>query len=217
MAVSKESRKYKTVTIVLILVLLLLIGGGGAAVPFLLNKKSTPSDNPVNMCTFAKMTILSGQSRLFKDSANLLLASAPLEDNQEILPLENFGTLRLHDYDNNEENIGVYSLGVDCTKTIALGNYYNARELRISFLNPYTGTGNNLHVEIKSIGDGYNLEDDPVLEFARVDSDFLYLILQKRFKAPTTRVSTQTFSLKLLPMLKTGVNNLIMCTIQIHF
>lgn len=184
MVVSKESRKYKTVTIVLILVLLLLLGGGGAAVPFLLKKKPTPSDNPGSMCTFAKMTILSGQSRLFKDSTNLLLASAPLEDNQEILPLENFGTLRLHDYDKNQENIGVYSLGVDCTKTIALGIYYNARELRIPFLNPYPGTGNNLHVEIKSIGDEYNLELDPVLEFARVDSDFLYLILQKRFKAP---------------------------------
>lgn len=142
----KNNRKYKTITIVLVLLLLLLLGGGGAAVPFLLKKKSKTPDNSGNMCTFAEMTILSGQSRLFHEySKHLLLATAPLQENQDVLPLKNFDGLELVSYNNNERNNGVSSLYVDCTKTNVVGDYYNARELRIPFSVPYSGNANNLH------------------------------------------------------------------------
>ena len=98
------------------------------------------------MCTFAEMTILSGQSRLFHEySKHLLLATAPLQENQDVLPLKNFDGLELVSYNNNERNNGVSSLYVDCTKTNVVGDYYNARELRIPFSVPYSGNANNLH------------------------------------------------------------------------
>lgn len=127
------------------------------------------------------MTILSGQSRLFHEySKRLLLATAPLQENQDVLPLKNFDGLELVSYNNNERNNGVSSLYVDCTKTNVVGDYYNARELRIPFSVPYSGNADNLHVDVRSIGLDYDLQVNPVLEFSRVDNDFLYLILQRR-------------------------------------
>ena len=146
-----------------------------------LKKKSKTPDNSGNMCTFAEMTILSGQSRLFHEySKHLLLATAPLQENQDVLPLKNFDGLELVSYNNNERNNGVSSLYVDCTKTNVVGDCYNARELRIPFSVPYSGNANNLHVDVRSIGLDYDLQVNPVLEFSRVDNDFLYLILQRR-------------------------------------